>query len=82
MNQNTGVTFRRSFELLLQYLRPHGPRVALLALSLGSSIALQLANPQVVRQFLDTAQAGGAGSDLIRAGGGTPLVELYGPSVG
>jgi ATP-binding cassette, subfamily B, bacterial len=45
--------------LLEKYLLPQWPRVLLMALLLLLGIALQLASPQVIRYFLDTAQAGG-----------------------
>lgn len=47
--------------LLGAYLRPQWPAVALLTLLLVVSIGLQLANPQVVRYFIDTAQGGAHG---------------------
>ena len=49
---------RRYLALLGTYLRPQWPRVALLAALLLGSIGLQLAFPQIVRQFIDAAQAG------------------------
>jgi ABC-type multidrug transport system fused ATPase/permease subunit len=45
--------------LLLIYLRPLWVRVLLLGLLVAATTALQLLNPQVIRFFLDTAQAGG-----------------------
>ena len=42
------------------YLRPQWPRVLLLAVLLFTGIGLQLANPQIIRRFIDTAQAGGS----------------------
>ena len=42
--------------LLITYLRPQGRRVAILAALLLTSIALQIANPQLLRFFIDTAQ--------------------------
>jgi ABC-type multidrug transport system fused ATPase/permease subunit len=53
--------------LATTYLRPEWRRVLLLALLLGGSIALQLVNPQLLRSFIDTARAGGAGSALTAA---------------
>jgi len=50
---------RRHGDLLVAYLSPQRPRVALLAAFLLASIGLQLVNPQVVRVFIDTAQNGG-----------------------
>jgi ABC-type multidrug transport system fused ATPase/permease subunit len=52
--------------LLARYLKPQALRVLLLAVLLLASIALQLANPQIMRSFLDTTQAGGALPTLIR----------------
>lgn len=45
--------------LLGAYLPALRGRVVLLALLIGADIALRLANPQVIRFFIDTAQAGG-----------------------
>jgi ATP-binding cassette, subfamily B, bacterial len=50
--------------LLDGYLRPQWPRVVLLALLLFGGIGLQLASPQIIRRFIDTAQAGGALREL------------------
>ncbi len=44
--------------LLATYLRPEWPRAALLVLLLLAGIGLQLANPQIVKLFIDHAQAG------------------------
>jgi ABC-type multidrug transport system fused ATPase/permease subunit len=41
--------------LLLHYARPLGGQVAVLGALLGASIALQLAQPQVLRAFIDAA---------------------------
>jgi ABC-type multidrug transport system fused ATPase/permease subunit len=54
-------------ELLNTYLGPQRRRVVLLAALLGCSIGLQLLNPQIIRYFLDTAQAGGAEGPLALA---------------
>src|SRR5437764_109862 len=48
-----------SITLLVAYLSPQRRRVLALAALLVSSIGLELANPQVVRVFIDTAQQGG-----------------------
>ena len=50
--------------LLIRYLAPLQPRVALLAVLLLGDIGLQLVNPQILRFFIDTARAGGASSTL------------------
>jgi len=57
------------FGLLGTYLRPQRGRVGGLALLLIGSIALQLVNPQVIRYFIDTTQAGGAADALLWAAG-------------
>lgn len=46
--------------LFVRYLQPQAARVFLLALLLFGSIGLQLVNPQIVRRFIDAAQAGAA----------------------
>ncbi|HEX6386005.1 MAG TPA: ABC transporter transmembrane domain-containing protein, partial [Anaerolineae bacterium] len=48
----------KSYTLLWRYLRPHWRKVALLSVLLLGSIGLQLIAPQVIRRFLDLAQAG------------------------
>jgi len=49
------VSARRYGSILFQYLRPQTPRVALLAVLLLSAIFLKVANPQIIRYFLDAA---------------------------
>ncbi|MEZ4711555.1 MAG: hypothetical protein R3A44_30455 [Caldilineaceae bacterium] len=46
-------------ELLAKYLRPQRNRVILLAALIFGGIGLQLLSPQIVRKFIDTAQAFG-----------------------
>lgn len=58
---------QRRAALLTHYLKPQRRRMLLLAVLLLGGIALQLANPQVVRFFIDTAQAGGPPSLLLWA---------------
>lgn len=48
------------WQLLTNYLRPHRLQVLLLWLALLSTIATQLINPQIIRRFLDAAEAGSA----------------------
>ena len=50
------LPFNQYGHLLITHLRPQRRRVALLAALLLSSIALQIANPQLLRYFIDTAQ--------------------------
>ena len=52
--------------LLATYLRPEWPRALLLGLLLFAAIGLQLANPQIVRTFIDQAQAGEPFERLVR----------------
>ncbi|MBM4419003.1 MAG: ABC transporter ATP-binding protein [Chloroflexi bacterium] len=51
--------------LLATYLMPHLSRVILLAALLCGGIALQLANPQIVRAFIDRALAGQSAAELV-----------------
>ena len=44
--------------LWARYLRPYWHKVTLIALLLLGTIGLQLLNPQIVRRFIDAAQAG------------------------
>ncbi|MBI1800861.1 MAG: ABC transporter ATP-binding protein [Chloroflexi bacterium] len=60
-------TLNDSVDLLVTYLRPQWRRVALLGALVFSGIALQLANPQVIRAFIDTALAGGSPAALTTA---------------
>ena len=53
--------------LLTTYLAPQRARVALLAVLLLAGIGLQLLNPQVMRFFIDTAEAGGPMRALLLA---------------
>src|SRR5215213_7711991 len=53
--------------LLTTYLGPQRRRAALLGVLLISSIGLQLLNPQIIRYFIDTAQAGRADGVLLLA---------------
>src|SRR6266851_8390093 len=61
--------FGRYCRLLVTYLKPRWLSVALLTILLMSNIALQLINPQVIRRFIDSAQAGSPLSVLLLAAG-------------
>lgn len=61
------IPLREYWNLLVRYLQPQWPRVALLAGLLLSTIALQLINPQIIRLFIDTAQQGGPTETLLVA---------------
>lgn len=67
-NQATYVRQSRSYRRLLRlYLAPQKGRIFFLTVFLLGGIAAQLINPQVIRYFLDTAQAGEVGRPLINA---------------
>lgn len=57
--------YRGYGELLATYLKPQWRRVVLLVLMLFGGIALQIANPQIVQNFIDTATTHGPLSTLI-----------------
>jgi ATP-binding cassette, subfamily B, bacterial len=69
-------SLRRHGDLLVAYLSPQRPRVLLLAALLLTSIGLELANPQIVRFFIDTAQQGGPVSTMTVAAGAFLIVAL------
>ena len=54
-------------KLLKKYLLPQQSRVTWLTLTLFSTIALQLINPQIISYFIDTAVAGGSNQKLYIA---------------
>jgi ABC-type multidrug transport system fused ATPase/permease subunit len=60
------IPLQRYWHLLVVYLRPLRSKVLLLALVLLGSISLQLLNPQILSQFIDTAAAGGSSDILFR----------------
>lgn len=60
-------SFRRYGELLGRYLGPHRSRAIILAVLLFGATGLQLANPQLLRTFVDAAQAGEPTRVLITA---------------
>ena len=61
------LSFGQHRRLLTTYLAPQRARVALLAVLLLAGIGLQLLNPQVMRFFIDTAEAGGPMRALLLA---------------
>jgi ATP-binding cassette subfamily B protein len=61
------VSLRQYWNLLVEYLRPLWRSMLLLAALVFASIGLQLANPQVLRHFIDSAQAGAAVQALAAA---------------
>lgn len=60
------LPFKRYWSLLATYLRLEWPRVVLLGLLLLSITGLQLANPLLLRHFLDAARAGQTWETLSR----------------
>lgn len=65
------IPVRAYFRLFTGYLRPHRRKAALLAAVLFGTIALQLANPQLIAVFLDRAIDGDGAGSLI------PLASLF-----
>lgn len=57
--QPAKIPIREYYHLLATYLRPHWRAVLLLSGCIFGGIASQLANPQIMRFFLDTATKGG-----------------------
>jgi len=61
------IPLRQYWNLLAKHIRPQRAQFALLTLLLLSSIGLQLANPQIVRAFVDAAFSGRASEALAVA---------------
>jgi ATP-binding cassette subfamily B protein/ATP-binding cassette subfamily C protein len=57
MEDKAELSFKRYWHLLADYLKPQKRWMVLLGVLSASSIVLQLANPQIVRHFLDTAES-------------------------
>lgn len=62
------IPLRRYWDLLAKHIRPQKLRFTLLGIMLLSSIGLQVFNPQIMRRFIDAAQAGAEMRVLIGAG--------------
>ena len=62
-------SLRQYRDLLSRYLKPQMGWVILMATVLLAGIAIKLINPQVLRYFLDNAQAGAAPRSLYTAAG-------------
>ena len=75
------VPLRQYVSLLTYYLKPLWFRVTLLAIFMFGGIGLSLLSPQIIRYFIDTAQAGGALRNLIIAGGLFLVVGIFGQIV-
>ena len=69
MRSLASPSLRHYRELLSRYLKPQLGWVILMAILLLAGIAIKLVNPQVLRYFLDTAQAGGASHNLSLVAG-------------
>src|SRR5690349_1942064 len=69
MRSPASPSLRQYRELLSRYLKPQTRWVILMASVLLVGIAIKLINPQVLRYFLDTSQAGGASRNLTTAAG-------------
>jgi len=61
------IPLRHYLRLLAKYLKPQSRRSLLMGLLLLASIGLQLANPQVLRYFIDTATSKGSVPSLMIA---------------
>ena len=59
------IPVRAYIRLLIGYLRPERRRVAVLGMLLATVVALQLANPQFIRAFIDRADGGAGAADLV-----------------
>jgi ATP-binding cassette subfamily B protein len=58
------IPLKQYWNLLVQYLEPQWRMALLLALLILGNIGLQLVNPQILRGFIDSAQAGRAADTL------------------
>jgi len=61
------IPLKQYWDLLYRYIRPQWKMAILLAVILLTSIALQLINPQIIRRFIDEAQAGADSSKLLQS---------------
>ncbi len=64
--KHTKTSLRRYGELLGRYLRPYWGKALLMSVLLLVSLGLQLAVPQILRFFIDTAAEGGSHEVLVR----------------
>ncbi len=63
------VPIRQYYNLLCRYLRPQWRQAIMLSLLILAAIGLRLANPQILRTFIDTATQGGPREVLLRLAG-------------
>ncbi|MDJ0790959.1 MAG: ABC transporter ATP-binding protein [Acidimicrobiia bacterium] len=59
------IPVRAYFRLFAKYLRPYRRKASLLAIVLFATIALQLANPQLIAEFIDRATEGAEVGELV-----------------
>jgi ABC-type multidrug transport system fused ATPase/permease subunit len=71
-------TLKRYWRLLAHYLRPEWPRMIILLLVLGGSIAAQVLAPLVTSRFIDRATAGHPLRELISLALLTMGIALFG----
>jgi ATP-binding cassette subfamily B protein len=57
MDEKADLSFQRYWKLLFDYIRPQRRSVILLSVLILGNIGLQLINPQIIRYYLDTAEA-------------------------
>ena len=84
---HTFQSLNQYWRLLSRYVRPHRPRMALLAVILCITIGSQVVTPLVASRFIDEAVSRGAPRDLVflalltmvlaLAGQGLAIVETY-----
>ena len=63
----SNIPLKQYWDLLYKYLRDQWKTSLVLAVLLLGNIALQLINPQIIRNFLDAAQAGADTEILLKA---------------
>lgn len=63
----TKIPLRQYTALLADYLRPQWKSITMLCILLLASIGMQLINPQLIRQFIDSAQSGAEMEALLYA---------------
>ncbi|UJF35440.1 ABC transporter ATP-binding protein [Paenibacillus hexagrammi] len=68
-SNSSGSSIKAYSRLLRQYLLPQRGTLIVLAVLLFASIGMQLANPQIIRFFIDTAQSHGDLKPLFIAAG-------------
>ncbi len=68
-NPQGRLPFGPYWRLLSRYLKPQRAAVSIMAVLLLLGIAVQLANPQVIRYFLDSVQSSGPQRALLEAAG-------------